>query len=136
MAADGVQVGSPPTAPVEFSTMSATYPTPQFRRTALAPGILGALVLIAGIALLGTGGFTVILFAASILAMIMCVFAWQATQWWWLIGFVPIAVLWNPIFPIGLDGDLWLGAQYVGALVFIAAGVLIKIRNPEDRNRR
>jgi hypothetical protein len=116
--------------------MSATYPTPKFRRTALAPGILGALVLLAGIALLGTDGFTVIRFAASILALIVAVFAWQARQWWWLLGLVPIAVLWNPIVPFGFDGDGWLGAQYGGALVFIAAALLISIRNPDDRNSR
>lgn len=116
--------------------MSASYPTPQFRRTALAPGIIGALVLLAGIALIGTGGYTVVLFVVCILALIMCVFAWQAKQWWWLIGFAPIAVLWNPVFPLALDPDVLLGAEYVAALVFIAAGILIKIRNPEDRNRR
>jgi hypothetical protein len=116
--------------------MSASYPTPKFRRTALAPGIVGALVLLAGIALIDTGGFTVILFAVCILALIVSVFAWQAKQWWWLIGLLPIAVLYNPVFPIELDPDTRLGAQYVAALVFIAAGLLIKIRNPEDRNRR
>jgi hypothetical protein len=116
--------------------MSASYPTPQFRRTALAPGIVGALVLLAGIALIGTDWFTFVLFAVCILALIVSVFAWQAKQWWWLIGLLPIAVLWNPIFPLDLDPDVWLGAEYVATLVFIAAGILIKIRNPEDRNRR
>jgi hypothetical protein len=116
--------------------MSATYPTPEFRRTALAPGILGAIVLIVGIALITGDAFTIILFAVSILALIMAVFSWQAGQWWWIAGFAPIAVVWNPVVPFGFEGDLWLGAQYVAALVFIAAGVLIKIRNPEDRNRR
>ena len=121
---------------INFVLVSASYPTPEFRRTALAPGILGAIVLIVGIALIAGDAFTIILFAVSILALIMIVFSWQASQWWWIIGFAPIAVLWNPILPLALDGDLWLGAQYVAALVFIAAGVLIKIRNPEDRNRR
>jgi hypothetical protein len=116
--------------------MSATYPTPEFRRTALAPGILGAIVLLAGIALVGGDGFTIIRFAASILALVVAVFAWQARQWWWLIGLVPLAIVWNPIVPFDLGNDGWLAAQYVGALVFIAAAVFIKIRNPEDRNRR
>jgi hypothetical protein len=116
--------------------MSASYPTPQFRRTALAPGILGALVLLAGIALIGSDGFTIIRFLVCILALIVSVFAWQARMWWWIIGLGPIALVWNPIFPVELDDDVWLGAEYVAALVFIAAGILIKIRNPEDRNRR
>lgn len=116
--------------------MTASYPTPEFRRTALAPGILGAIVLIVGIALIEGDAFTIILFAVSILALVMAVFSAQARQWWWIGGFGPIAVLWNPVLPFGFEGDAWLGAQYAAALVFIAAGVLIKIRNPEDRNRR
>ena len=116
--------------------MSASYPTPQFRRTALAPGILAALVLLAGIALIGGDAFTIIRFAVCILALIVAVFAWQAKHWWWIIALAPIAILWNPVFPVELGADVQLGAQYVAALVFIAAGILIKIRNPEDRNRR
>jgi hypothetical protein len=116
--------------------MSASYPTPQFRRTALAPGILAALVLLAGIALIGSDAFTVIRFAVCILALIVSVFAWQAKMWWWIILLGPIALLWNPIFPVELTDDVWLAVEYVAALVFIAAGILIKIRNPEDRNRR
>ncbi len=114
-----------------------SYPTPEFRRTALAPGILGAIVLFAGFALLSSEGFVWIRFATSILALIISVYAWQAGQWWWLIGLVPIAVLWNPIFPIDIASDqVWLALQYVAAIVFIVAGVRIKVPNPDDRNRR
>jgi hypothetical protein len=116
--------------------VSASYPTPQFRRTALAPGILAAIVLLAGLALIGTANFIIIRFAVSILALIVCVFAWQAHQWWWLAILVPIAVLWNPVIPIEIGGDLWLGFQYVAALIFIVAGILIKVPNREDRNAR
>lgn len=115
--------------------MSASYPVRR-RRTAIIPAVLAAIALLAGLALLNSEGFIVIRFAVSILALVVAVFAWQAKQWWWLIGLVPIAVLWNPVFPVELDPDVRLGAEYVAALVFIAAGILIKIRNPEDRNRR
>ncbi|MHB1172486.1 MAG: DUF6804 family protein [Lacisediminihabitans sp.] len=114
-----------------------SYPTPQFRRTALAPGLLAAIVLLAGIALLGNeGAFLWIRFPVSALALIVCVFAWQAKQWWWLLGLLPIAVLWNPVWVIPFSGQLWQASQFVAATVFIAAGILIKVRNPEDRNRR
>jgi hypothetical protein len=29
-----------------------------------------------------------------------------------------------------------VAAQFVASLVFVLAGVLVKVRNPEDRNRR
>ncbi len=106
---------------------SARYPT-RTRRTALVPSILAVIGLLIGVALIDGDGFTVIRYVVSILALIVAVFAWQARQWWWLIALVPIAVLWNPIFPldIGLP-DVWLGLQYVAALVFIATGIFIKV---------
>ena len=116
--------------------MSATYPTPQFRRTALAPGLLGAIVCLAGLAAIDGDIFTLIRFLVSIIALIVAVFAWQAKQWWWIIGLAPIVVLWNPVWPIDLDHDVWLAAHYIAALVFIATAVFIRVRNPDDRNRR
>ena len=113
--------------------MSASYPT-RYRRTALIPALLGAVALLAGIALIGGDGFTVIRFIVSIFALIIAVFAWQARQWWWLIGLVPIAVLWNPVFVIELgQPDLWLGLQYVAAIVFIATGILVRVEDTEKR---
>ena len=115
----------------------SSYPTPQFRRTALAPGLLGAIVLLAGLALLDNkGGYLFIRFAVAILALIIIVFAWQAKQWWWIVPFLAIAVAWNPIFPTKFHGQWWVAAQFVAAIVFIVAGILIKIRNPDDRNKR
>jgi hypothetical protein len=115
----------------------SSYPTPAFRRTALAPGILAAIVLFAGFALLDSEGFLWIRFAVAILALIVSVYAWQAAQPWWLIGLVPIVILWNPVFPITIPiPELWLGLQYVAALVFIVAGIRIKVPNPDNRNRR
>ena len=107
--------------------MSASYPTRR-RRTALIPAVLVTIVLLAGAALIESDTFTVIRYVVSIFALIVAVFAWQARQWWWLIGLVPIAVLWNPVIPIDLGlPDLWLGLQYVAALVFVAAGLLIRV---------
>jgi len=116
--------------------MSDRYPTPQFRRTALAPGILTAIVLFAGLPLIDTDGYIVIQFAVSILALILCVFAWQAKQWWWLIGLAPIAVLFNPVLPVDLDPGFIPILHYLSVLVVVAAAVFIRVPNPEDRNRR
>jgi len=112
------------------------YPTPEFRRTALAPGVLCAIVLLAGVALVGLDGYVVIRFVVSILALIVAVFAWQARQWWWVLPLAVVAVIFNPVVIVPLEGDLLLGAHYVSALVLIAVAILVKVRNPEDRNRR
>lgn len=112
------------------------YPTPEFRRMALAPAILATLVLLAGVAAVGSDLYLLIRFLVAILALIVAVFAWQARHWWWLVALVPIAVVWNPVVPIELERDLQLGLHYGAAIVFLAAGILIKVRNDEDRNAR
>jgi len=112
------------------------YPTREFRRSAFVPALLAAIVVLAGVALIGTGGHTVILYVTSIFALIISVFAWQARQWWWLIGLVPIAIVWNPIVPFTIAGSLGYGIHYLAALVFIGAGLRIRVRNEDDRNIR
>jgi len=114
-----------------------SYPTPPFRRPALAPGLLGAIVLLAGLALLDNETwFLVIRFGAAILALIMVVFAYQAKQWWWIPVLVAIAVVWNPVFPFLFHGQVWVAAQLVAALAFIVIGVMMKVLNPDDKNTK
>jgi hypothetical protein len=115
----------------------SSYPTKSFRRTALAPGILAAIVLLAGLALFESSAFFWIKTVTAILAAIVAVYAYQAKQWWWLPFLAAIVVLWNPIWPIDLHQDkIWLILQYVAIILFIVCGILIKIPNPEDRNSR
>jgi hypothetical protein len=115
---------------------ASRYNEPTFRRPALAPGILGAILLFAGFALIDSGdAFLWILYPVAILALIVAWFAFQARHWWWIPPLLAIAVVWNPIFPLGLSGPLWLAAQYVAALVFVLAGVLIKVPVPDEELR-
>jgi len=100
---------------------------PTFARAGLAPGLLGALVLLAGFVLVDGAGFTIIRYAVSILALILCVFVIQAKTWWWLVLLVPIAVLWNPVVVIPLEGEGWLAAQFFAALTFVIVGIRNKV---------
>ena len=107
--------------------MTARYPD-RTRRTALIPAIIAVIALLVGLALIDSDGYTVIRYIVSIFALIVAVFAWQARQWWWIVPLAAIAVLWNPVFPLDLNSpDVWLGLQYGAALVFLAAGILIKV---------
>jgi hypothetical protein len=116
--------------------VSSRYPTKAFRRTALAPGILAAIVLLAGLALIESSGFYWIKIGVAVLAAIVAVFAWQARQWWWLPFLAAVVVLWNPVWPIDLhQGYVWVILQYVAVILFILCGVFIKVPNPEDRNQ-
>lgn len=105
-------------------------PTPVFQRNALAPGILAAIVLFVAPVLFTLGWEQFVLYAASILALIVAWFAGQAKQWWWIPVFLAIAVVWNPVFPLTLEETLWNALQPVAAVIFLVAGAFIK--SPRD----
>ncbi|MBX3088863.1 MAG: hypothetical protein KF742_10250 [Cryobacterium sp.] len=114
-----------------------SYPTPPFTRPALAPGILGAIVLMAGLALLdNSSAFYWIKIVVSVFALIVAVFAWQSKQWWWILVMAVIVVAWNPFWPLNLHGQFWVAGQFLAALGLIIAGVLIKVPNPDYKARK
>lgn len=116
-----------------FDSVSATYPD-RPRRVALPAAVLAVLVLLVGAAIIDTEIFTVIRYAVSILALICVVLVWQARQWWWAIGLIPIAILWNPVFPIEItDLQLFAGLHYTAALVFIVVGVGARVTEAKSR---
>lgn len=112
------------------------YGDPRFRRTALAPGLLAGIAMLVGAALIESDAFTIFRFVAAIFALIIAFFAFQARHWWWIPPLVAIAVLWNPVWPFPFDGPVWSGAQYVAILVFVAAGILIKVPVGAEERRR
>jgi hypothetical protein len=119
---------------VSSTRQAARYPTPEFRRLALAPSIIATIVLLATVALIDTDAFLAVQFGVSILALVVAVFVWQSRAWWWLILLVPIAVIWNPVVPLVLPHDVWLAGHYVAAAAFLLVGIMVKVRNVDDKN--
>ncbi|NQX11472.1 hypothetical protein HQQ80_07535 [Microbacteriaceae bacterium VKM Ac-2855] len=116
---------------------SPRYPQKSFGRMALAPGILAAVILLAGLALVGSEAFVWIQYPIAILAAIVGWFAIQGRAYWWLLGLVPILVLWNPVVPIELSDTVQYSLQIAAIGVFIPAGLMIKVPlAPEDASRR
>lgn len=113
--------------------MSRPAAKPTFARLALLPGILGGIVLLASFALIGGDWYIWVRFVVAILALIMCVFAVQGKSYWWLIGLVPVAIVFNPVWPLPID-DLWLRLlSLAGTVVFVAAGIAIKVPVGEEK---
>lgn len=113
--------------------MSATYPD-RPRRVVLPAAILSALVLLVGAGIIETDIFTVIRYVVSILAIICVVLVVQARQWWWAIGLVPIAILWNPVLPIEVaNTQLFAGLHYIAVLVFVVVGVAVRVTDSTSR---
>lgn len=110
--------------------MSPTPTQPEYARLALLPGLLGAIVLIAALALIGSSWYLWVEYAVAIIALIMCVFAAQGKQYVWFIALIPIAVIWNPVWPITLPDLLFRLLHLIAAAAFIAAGIRIKVPSP------
>lgn len=104
-----------------------TPTAPAFTRPALAPGLLAAIALLAGTALLDSDVFTVFRYVVSIFALIVLVFAYRGKAWWALPLLAAVAVLWNPVFVVPVQAELWQGLQFVAAALMIAVGVLVKV---------
>jgi len=106
-------------------------PTPPRYRFALAPGLIAAIALFLSPLFLDGVGATIIRYVVAILALIVAWFAFQGKQWWWVIVFAAIAVVWNPIAPFAFDGGGWVTAQFVAAVLFLIAGASIRTAPPE-----
>ena len=112
------------------------YKDPVARRMALAPGLLGAVVLMAGLALLDNeDGFLVIRYVTAILAAIIGWFAIQGRAWWALPLLAAIVVVWNPVFPFAFHGQLWVAGQFAAAIAFVACAILVKVTSKETARR-
>lgn len=109
---------------------------PEFRRLALAPALLGTVLVIAATLLIGSDAYTAFRYLVAILALICLWFAAQGRAWWALPLLAAVAVLWNPVFPIEVPDPWWMAAHYVAALVFLVVGVLVKVRTEEAPRAR
>ncbi|PPF73852.1 hypothetical protein C5C36_10740 [Rathayibacter sp. AY1G1] len=110
---------------------AARYPSRDRARMALAPGILGAIVLLAGLALVGSDAYDFIRYPVAILAAVIGWFAIQARALLWLIGLVPVLVLWNPVLPFAFPDAIWFSLSLAAVGVFVAAGLVIRVPTPE-----
>lgn len=109
---------------------------PDMIRPGIVPGILGVSAVFVGMAVFGSEWFLTVLFAVSILAAIMCVFAVQARSAKTAV-FIPlfaiVAVVFNPIVRISdnFAGQPWLLGQVAVAAVFFLGGFMIKTAAPK-----
>lgn len=102
---------------------------------ALAPGLLGAIVVLAGLALLDVPTFIVIRYAAAILAAIVGWFAIQGRAWWALPLLAAVIVIWNPVLPFDFHGRWWVAGQFGAVIVFILCALLIRVRGTKEDAR-
>lgn len=103
------------------------YPTRDSARMALVPGLLAAIILLAGLALVGGHAYDVVRYPVAILAAVLGWFAIQARGFLWLIGLAPILVLWNPVLPFTFPDAVWFSLHLAAIGVVVAAGLVLRV---------
>lgn len=101
-------------------------------RPGMLPAVLGAIVLLATVGLIGTDFYLYVRYAIGILALIFAVLTVQYRKWWWALPAIPVAVLWNPAWPVELPSQTWQILTFLGSAIFIAVGVLFRTKDPSS----
>lgn len=100
-------------------------------RPGLPPAILGALCLLVALALIGTDYYLYVRYAVSVLALIFAVISVQYRKWWWALPVLPLAVLWNPAWPLSFTDQTWQLLIFLGSAAFLVVGICL--RSPDDK---
>jgi hypothetical protein len=102
------------------STKVAGGPTQEHRFPAIWPGALGILfLLLAVVPTLPNEYFTVLRYIVCGLSAVMILLAGQCRRWEWIVPFLLLAALFNPIHWPGFGLRYWQLADGAGALLFL-----------------
>ena len=101
------------------------------KRPHLIPSIVSILMLIACLGQWPYGYYTLLRFVVCGSAVYIAVVSYEWKQIWacWVFGI--IAFLFNPLIPIHLDRDLWMGIDLLCA-VFFAVSLIMKTPPPKS----
>jgi hypothetical protein len=105
---------------------------PDYTRSALAPSLLAAVVLLACVAFIDSSAFVFARWGVTVLALIVLVFAIRGRVWWAAVLTAAVAVCWNPVLTLPLPGQLWAALQLVAAALFIVVGIAVKVPRQAD----
>lgn len=97
---------------------------------ATVPAVIGAVFLL----MAGMGAeyefYVVMRWAVTAMAIWMCVVASALRRTPWIVVFVAIALLFNPLIPIYATREFWLPFDFAGFVLFWVAGVKLRASKP------
>lgn len=96
------------------------------RRPHLIPTIVIALLLLIAILPLPYGYYTFLRWVTCGMAAFTAFIAYQWEFKWALWVFIPLAILFNPIFPIHLTKEIWQPIDIVAAVLFSVSAFVLK----------
>lgn len=102
-------------------------PLRTFKYPALLPAAIGASLLLIAIAPLPYGFYVFLRVAITVISIVVAVISVRSQKSGWIFGAAPIAILWNPIFPVYLSRQAWAPLDILAALVLLICGLGIRL---------
>jgi hypothetical protein len=92
-----------------------------------------AMILLVATARMPYGYYTFSRLSVTVVAIVLIVAAVRGRRLGWVFGLAPIAILWNPIFPVYATRAFWFPLDILAALLFVVLAVVTFI---QDSGRR
>ena len=67
-------------------------------------------------------------FVITVGAALIVVQAANLRKYWWVVAFVAIACLFNPVLPVGLSSRVMIGLQVMSAAIFASSLIFLRTR--------
>ncbi|NOX37702.1 MAG: hypothetical protein GXO78_09215 [Calditrichaeota bacterium] len=87
-----------------------------------------ATLLMIAIADLPYGYYIFLRIAVTLVAITMANMAYRQKHSYWMMLFIAIAILFNPIIPVYLDKEIWIVIDLVVALLFIVSVFSLRLK--------
>lgn len=97
---------------------------------AVIPAVIGALVMFMSFVGGNPDVFVLVRWAGTAMAVWMAVVAGQQHRTPWVVLFVAMAILFNPIIPIYSTREFWQPVDFVSVILFWVAGVRLRASKP------
>lgn len=121
--------GTPAAPPASMSDRASLVPSRG--RPVLIPALMAGVLLLAAVAPLEYGFYTVLRIAVTVIAIWIALASVRSRQVGWVVVAIVMAILFNPLFPVWLSKDAWAPIDVAGAVLVVLAGVFVRSKRAE-----
>ncbi|AOT05732.1 DUF6804 family protein [Arthrobacter sp. U41] len=100
----------------------------------MIPAIIGAFFLLVGFLGAPYEFYVVLRWAVTSMAIWMCTIASGQKRTVWLVAFIGVALLFNPLIPIYMTREFWVLPDLIGVALFATAGGKLRASRPATHN--
>ena len=104
---------------------------PSRGRPVLIPALIAGVLLLAAVAPLEYGFYTVLRIAVTVVAVWIALASVRSRQVGWVVVAIIMAILFNPLIPVSLSKEVWVPIDVAGAVLVVLAGVFVRSKRAE-----